>query len=186
MMQAIMANMQNSPPSLLCDEMLLGLGKWLRAAGYDTFLPPNRTRDRILVEQSLAEQRLLLTRDQRMPSIRNAGKVLILLRGNDISAWVGELALSPGIDWLLDPFSRCLLCNQPLSHGSGGKPLPEWVVKQDIPTWHCSSCCRAYWHGSHVRRMLAQLHTFADLSARVRVNQLHSHRGQTQDAAKTD
>jgi len=34
--------------------------------------------------------------------------------------------------------------------------------------------------------MLAQLHTFAELSARVRVNQLHNHREQAQDAAKTD
>jgi len=184
-----MVNMQNSPPALLCDEMLLGLGKWLRAAGYDTALPQSASADRLMVEQALAEQRLLLTRDTRMSSIQHADKVLVLLHGNDIPAWVGELALSPGIDWLLDPFSRCLLCNRPLSPGNADHAVPEWVAAQRMPTWHCPTCRRAYWHGGHVQRMLARLHTFAELSEQARANCVHDNhvrdnRGHAQDAAK--
>jgi len=176
-MRTMTAGIQTDPPAFLCDEMLLGLGKWLRAAGYDTALSPAGARDRLLVEQSQAEHRLLLTRDRRMPSIHDAEKVVVLLQGNSMSAWAGELALIPGVDWLLNPFSRCLLCNRILFSGQGGLAVPEWIVAQCIETWHCPDCRRAYWHGSHVRRMLAQLQSFAKQGEQARACS-----GQQQDA----
>jgi len=149
-------------PALLCDEMLLGLGRWLRAAGYDTALPAVGQSDRQLVEQARSEQRLLLTRDTRMPQIRHAGEVLILLNGNDLPEWAAELAVNPGIDWLLNPFSRCLSCNRPLREGSGGFAVAPWVTMQREPVWHCPACRRAYWHGGHVERMRARLQMLAE------------------------
>jgi Mut7-C RNAse domain len=56
----------------LCDEMLAGLGRWLRIAGYDTAIADCGRRDRDLVEQAHAEQRILLTRDRRLVEIRRA------------------------------------------------------------------------------------------------------------------
>lgn len=50
----------------LCDEMLAGLGRWLRIAGYDTAIASGGRRDRDLVKQAHAEQRILLTRDRRV------------------------------------------------------------------------------------------------------------------------
>ena len=38
----------------LCDEMLVGLGRWLRIAGYDTAIADRGRRDRDLVEQAHA------------------------------------------------------------------------------------------------------------------------------------
>jgi hypothetical protein len=56
----------------LCDEILAGLGRWLRIAGYDTAIAARGCRDCDLVEQAHAEQRILLTRDRRLVEIRRA------------------------------------------------------------------------------------------------------------------
>lgn len=54
----MMAALGKAPPSravcdrLLCDEMLIRLGRWLRAAGYDTAIATARGADRALVDDS--------------------------------------------------------------------------------------------------------------------------------------
>ena len=53
----------------LCDEMLTGLARWLRIAGYDTAIVVRGRRDRDLVEQANSENRILLTRDRRLVEI---------------------------------------------------------------------------------------------------------------------
>jgi cobalamin biosynthesis Mg chelatase CobN len=40
---------------LLCDEMLKGIGRWLRAAGYDTAIAASSTSDDDLLAQARAE-----------------------------------------------------------------------------------------------------------------------------------
>ena len=49
----------------LCDAMLGGLAKWLRAAGYDAYYAREGTdvSDRSLTAKALAERRVLLTSD---------------------------------------------------------------------------------------------------------------------------
>ena len=76
----------------LCDEMLAGLGRWLRIAGYDTAIADRGRRDRELVEQAHAEQRILLTRDRRLVEIRRANDRTIVLECDGIDACAGELA----------------------------------------------------------------------------------------------
>jgi uncharacterized protein with PIN domain len=49
---------------LLCDEMLRGLGRWLRAAGYDTVIAKGGLPDRTLAERRTEEDRVLLTKDR--------------------------------------------------------------------------------------------------------------------------
>jgi uncharacterized protein len=51
----------------LCDEMLRGLGRWLRAAGYDTLIADGGIPDRILAQRCAMEKRVLLTKDQPLP-----------------------------------------------------------------------------------------------------------------------
>ena len=41
---------------LLCDEMLAGLGRWLRLAGYDTEIAERGCRDRDILEQAHANR----------------------------------------------------------------------------------------------------------------------------------
>ena len=56
----------------LCDAMLGGLAKWLRAAGYDAYYAREGTdvSDRTLTAKALEEGRVLLTSDGDSPSAR--------------------------------------------------------------------------------------------------------------------
>ena len=62
----------------LCDEMLLRLGRWLRASGYYTVLAEAGQPDRALVEQACHEGRWLLTRDRKMAEHRRGEGWLVL------------------------------------------------------------------------------------------------------------
>lgn len=75
----------------LCDEMLAGLGRWLRIAGYDTAIASGGRRDRDLVKQAHAEQRILLTRDRRVVEIRPANDRTVVLENDGIDACAKEL-----------------------------------------------------------------------------------------------
>lgn len=140
------------------DRMLLRLGRWLRAAGYDTAFDDHRTTDRALLERAMGETRLLLTCDRHLADFRGSeGRVLILAR-NGVAAAAAELSGRLEIDWLHRPFSRCLLCNRPVdvvdstSHGPGKVPDDA-----QGPLTRCPDCDKLYWQGGHTRRMRARL-----------------------------
>ena len=147
----------------LCDEMLAGLGRWLRIAGYDTAIAARGCRDRDLVEQAHAEQRILLTRDRRLVEIRRANDRTIVLKGNGIDACAKELAQRLSLDWSLDPLSRCTLCNTPLDLADRRllDTLPPPIRALGAVVHVCPRCGHLYWEGSHVRRIRRRLESFA-------------------------
>ena len=99
---------------LLCDEMLARLGRWLRAAGYDTTIAEPGAADRALLDAAIAERRVLLTRDRAVANrIGAAGHVLVLTT-DGIDATARELRDRLGIDWLRAPFTRCVVDNTQL------------------------------------------------------------------------
>lgn len=153
------------PPSwadsqrLLCDEMLVRLGRWLRAAGYDTAIAHGRGADRALLAHAAAEGRTLITRDRKILEIRDAGARTLVLGGGKMGDWAAALTRRLDIDWLKAPFSRCLVCNRVLD------PVPEAAAARLPPrvrdlapeaTW-CGDCDKLYWPGSHVARMRRRL-----------------------------
>jgi uncharacterized protein with PIN domain len=146
----------------LCDEMLAGLARWLRAAGYDTALATRGTNDRLLLETAVAEARLLLSRDRRLLEFRKGPGRVILLRSQGMNAWAAELRDRLSLDWQLRPFTRCLLCNAPLEPADesmrGAVPVSAQATGGSV-TW-CPVCEKLYWSGSHVRRMRARLAAF--------------------------
>ncbi|RMG92347.1 MAG: hypothetical protein D6703_02150 [Zetaproteobacteria bacterium] len=147
----------------MCDEMLRGLGKWLRIAGYDTAIAEPGSADRQILEMAAKEQRLLITRDRDLARQRLARGRVLLLSEQGMAAWAAELKRKLGIDWLYRPFSRCLLCNCPLCPGPGplASLLPEHIVRDPDACWHCPTCMKPYWAGSHVRRMRNRLRRWA-------------------------
>jgi uncharacterized protein with PIN domain len=147
----------------LCDEMLVGLGRWLRIAGYDTAIAERGRRDRDLVEQAHAEGRILLTRDRRLVEIRRANDRTVVLEGNDIDACAKELCRRLSLDWTLDPLSRCTLCNTRLELADRRllDTLPPRIRALGSTVYVCPQCGRLYWEGSHVRRMRRRLARFA-------------------------
>jgi uncharacterized protein with PIN domain len=139
--------------------MLAQLGHWLRAAGHDTLVATHRTTDPALVTRALADGRTLLTRDRLLLDIRGARRHAVLLRSQRLPALAAEATPLLGIDWLLAPFSRCLLCNVTLRPASpvARSRLPPAVLTSFAEINHCPQCDRLYWPGGHVRRMRERL-----------------------------
>ncbi len=149
----------------LCDQMLSGLGRWLRTAGYDTLIIENNLEDRKILELALKENRILLTRDRHFLEMQSPEKKVLFLTGNSLEECVRELNRELKPNWLYAPFSRCLLCNSPLVKSGGPSILqqvPEDILASNI--WYCQQCQKAYWLGSHTDRMLEQLQTWQTLT----------------------
>ena len=140
----------------ICDEMLAGFARWLRAAGHDAALGLPGQPDGELVRRAEAEDRVLLTKDRKMLERRTSARVLLLAGDDDVMA--ATLRTEFGLDWLAAPFTRCLVDNTAL------RPAPpERAVEAPSPgpVNLCPACGRLYWPGSHVRRMGERLAVWA-------------------------
>ncbi len=147
----------------LCDEMLRGLGRWLRAAGYDTVIAGDGAADRDLLRQAAAEERIVVSRDRRLMEHRAAAGRVVLLGAEGTDACARELSARLSIDWSYRPFSRCLVCNTPLAQATvfDRAALPSAMAHLPEPLHRCPRCDKVYWEGGHVRRMRARLAGFA-------------------------
>ncbi len=143
-----------------CDQMLEGLGKWLRTAGYDTLIASANMQDQEIFARAVAEGRLLLTRDRQFLEMENPQKNVIFLHGNSIEECVKELNGKLKINWLFQPFSRCLVCNTSFT-----QPTEQTILEQappDVRTSttsfrYCPHCKKVFWEGSHTAHMLQKL-----------------------------
>jgi uncharacterized protein with PIN domain len=144
---------------LLCDEMLKGIGRWLRAAGYDTAFAEDGASDARLLARARAEDRVLLTCDRRLAGRADRDPRVVILVSERLDEAAAALADRLGIDWLHAPFTRCLIDNAVLSSASERElaRLPERTRWGVGPFRVCPDCGRVYWPGSHVRRMTARL-----------------------------
>lgn len=143
----------------LCDEMLKRLGRWLRAAGYDTLIQENGGADRLMLQLARREGRLLITRDHKLMEFRDATDTVVLLRSNTLKECIEKLTSRVQLDWLHQPFCRCLMCNTVLveADASAWDQLPGTSRPHVHRLLSCSRCTRIYWEGGHVRRMRARL-----------------------------
>ncbi len=138
--------------------MLVRLGRWLRAAGYDTLIQEGGS-DRAMLYAAVRENRLLVTRDRKLQEFRGAAGRVLLLESNTLRGCVEELSLRLQLDWLYRPFTRCLVCNAPLveADASARERLPCGSRAHVRKLSRCGGCGRLYWEGGHVRRMRARL-----------------------------
>jgi uncharacterized protein with PIN domain len=139
----------------LCDEMLVRLGRWLRAAGHDTVIAEPGVADADLLIRAKREGRILLTRDRALQ--RQAEERFTLLLPDRVADQAVMLRRLLGLDWLAAPFTRCLMDNCPLAPSMPGDAIPEASRALPGPFRRCPCCGREYWPGSHVRRMTARL-----------------------------
>jgi uncharacterized protein with PIN domain len=146
---------------LLCDEMLAGLARWLRAAGHDVAFAASGARDRDLLAQAEAEGRIFITRDRSVTQIKTSAEIWILpAAGLDQEA---AAIRARGVDWHLAPFTRCVMDNTPLESATTDDLARMPEESRILPGPHrvCPACRRVYWPGSHVRRMQARLERWA-------------------------
>ena len=103
-------------PRFLCDGTLKGLGRWLRATGYDTVIATDGLPDRVIAARCAEEDRVLLTRDRQLAATVSGIAPVVLLPGNGIDETARALRIALDIDWQYTPFTRCLVdnCRRPI------------------------------------------------------------------------
>ena len=144
---------------LYCDEMLARLGRWLRAAGYDTAIAESGLADTGIIAQCAAEGRILVTRDRDLAAAAEDRIPVLRLADSSLAAQARALRAALAIDWQCAPFTRCLVDNTPLvaAPPDMASQVPPASRAAGGPLHLCPACRRLYWPGGHVRRMLARL-----------------------------
>lgn len=137
------------------DAHLGTLARHLRLLGFDC-LYRNDFSDADLAEISVAERRVLLTRDVGILK-RSVVTHGYFVRATEPRAQAFEVVRRFDLFSAIDPFRRCLGCNGPLT------PVAKALVEHRLPprtARHydefriCSDCEQIYWKGSHYTRML--------------------------------
>ena len=138
----------------IADVMLGRLAKWLRILGYDTAYIRN-IRDTELIRLSLAECRMVLTRDTRL--IKKKGvKNYLFITDDHFVAQLKQVVSELHIPYSKNTFSRCIICNEHLlsfSKDAACNIVPEYVCKTEDIFGRCPECHRIYWKGTHYKEM---------------------------------
>jgi uncharacterized protein with PIN domain len=141
-----------SPPRFVLDVHLGTLARRMRLLGVDTAYD-RQADDETLLETSLTEQRILLTRDRGLlhrRALRWGAHVRHQAPDEQLSELLERFTPS------LDPWTRCPLCNGTLvdvakSHIEALLPAG---TRRCYETFHrCSACGQLYWHGAHGDRL---------------------------------
>ena len=145
------------------DGMLQSLATWLRMLGCDC-LAGRAYHGRRLLEQAVAGERVFLTRNTHLandwPRMLVERAQVFRIAGEALPDQLREVVEKFSLDPERFLFTRCLVCNEPLSAAekSAALPhLPEGVAAREERFWHCERCGRFFWHGSHVRDSMARL-----------------------------
>jgi uncharacterized protein len=150
----------------LCDAMLHGLARWLRAAGYDAKVCDKKASDLDVLNEALLEKRWLLTRDTHFLEMKEAKKCLVFLNHNSMSGCMHALVQTLDLDLLQNAFTRCLVCNTQFISIDPKKVTDE--VPADVRAWqkhyfYCPTCDKVFWQASHTERMRKQLELWQNI-----------------------
>ncbi|MDX1513997.1 MAG: Mut7-C RNAse domain-containing protein, partial [Gammaproteobacteria bacterium] len=130
------------------------LAKYLRILGFDTVYARDHA-DAEIAALAAKERRVVLTRDRDLlmhRRITHGVYIRFAQPKRQLAQVVDRLDLAGSID----PFSRCLECNEPLTKAD------ERTVAARVPPgprrlydrfYLCRACDRVYWQGSHYRHM---------------------------------
>ncbi len=130
------------------------LARNLRLLGFDALYRNNFPDDEV-IEIALQEKRIILTRDVEL--LKN-GRVThgYWVRHTHPDEQTKEILQTFDLFDRIRPFTRCLVCNgllSPIEKESVENELPPRVRQNFKEFYHCRSCGRIYWKGSHFERM---------------------------------
>lgn len=141
-------------PRFVADVHLGTLARYLRLLGFDTAYD-DHTGDSELVRRSVAERRILLSRDVGLLK----HKVLMhahYVRATDPECQLEEIVHALDLGPRIKPFTRCMRCNGRLrrvSVASVAGQVPGWLRDTVRHIAQCGSCSRLYWPGTHFKRL---------------------------------
>jgi uncharacterized protein with PIN domain len=148
-----------APARFLADAMLGRLARWLRVIGADTIQLPTDAPDVALVARAREDERVLLTRDRHLLRELRPHRELAIQSTVPL-VQLGEVVHAFGIRRPAELLTRCLLDNTPLVEITPAEVVAQVPLNSREltgPMRRCPTCGRAYWRGSHVRRMEAAL-----------------------------
>jgi uncharacterized protein with PIN domain len=139
---------------IILDVHLGKLCRYLRMLGFDAYYR-NDLDDPEIIERSVAEKRIILTRDL---GILKNGQVThgYFLRSQDSKIQLKEVMKRFDLKNQVSPFKRCMECNGLMSRVKKTEiehQLKEGTKKCYDNFFRCSSCRKIYWEGSHFDNM---------------------------------
>jgi uncharacterized protein with PIN domain len=152
----------------VCDAMLGGLARWLRAAGYDACWRSD-IGDWDLIRLAIREGRLLLSSDSgifKIGVVRD-GEIpaFFVPRGLDVQQQLG-LILARFHLAILEP--RCMACGGALLEipkEQAQDRAPERSFEWADRFWECDRCRRLFWQGTHWQRISEKLRSASEALA---------------------
>jgi uncharacterized protein with PIN domain len=149
----------------VADAHLGGLAQLLRMSGFDTLYDNHYQDDRVL-ELSLQQERIILTRDRELLKRREVthGCFVHALKPPE---QLREVVARLDLRGRARPFSLCLACNVPLQEIDAAavqQRVPPSVLARQHRFVACPQCRRVYWAGSHWRHMRELLRASAGIA----------------------
>jgi len=146
-------------PRFIVDCMLGHIAKKLRIMGFDTEFWLDAGDD-FLINKSMDEQKLLVTRDVGLYlKLSKSGRNGLLLPNDDEVENLVFILKSCDIKHI-DPVpnvnTRCTICNGTLTKldkTMATDLIPEKVYKRISTIYKCSKCSKIYWDGTHVENI---------------------------------
>lgn len=144
----------------MMDHMVIRLGKYLRALGYDAIWGRNvRTHELILVANR--DDRWFVTRNTRLAAEYPQPLKWALVRSDDPVQQLRELCATLSQPLLEHPFSRCIRCNVILEPVRDKNSIRDRVHPNVFLRYEhfftCPRCATVFWKGSHVRNTCRKL-----------------------------
>lgn len=135
------------------------LGKLVRALrlfGFDTAWESDAKKG-ALVARSLAEHRIILTRDRKL---LKSGDVThgCWIRHTDPREQLSDVIARFDLCTQARPFTRCTLCNgviEVTDTEQARREAPERVYQRYDEFYRCQSCEKLYWKGTHYEQLKA-------------------------------
>lgn len=138
----------------IADVHLGRLAKYLRLCGFDTLYGMTLT-DRAIINLSLAEDRIILSRDKELLQNRHVIQSYRIMSAEPVEQ-LKEVLNRYDLIKNLNPFTRCMECNHMLADVSK-EEIIERLPPKTRNFYHvfkkCSGCGKIYWEGSHYERM---------------------------------
>ena len=141
-------------PKFILDVQLGSLAKYLRMIGFDAAFKNSSSKNEIIMI-SINEKRTILTKDLNLLK-RNDVIHGYWIRNKEVIDQVKEVTRRFQLNSLIQPFSRCMICNTLLERIEKKKIMERLQerTKNMVDEFEiCPSCSRIYWKGSHYQKM---------------------------------
>ena len=130
------------------------LARKLRMLGFDAICRKDLTPDEI-ISISISQRRIILTKSRNLLKRKEITHGYCL-NSSDPPEQLKLVIKRFDLPGSLHPFSRCMECNallESLPAAEAGGRVPADVLERQREFKQCPACGRAYWNGSHIRKM---------------------------------